>query len=168
MTKNPPVQSGEILLGVNTSIMNEKIWRKKIEFAKPKILTQRRSGVMHTAESNFFKLCDQIFWRNRNGIQKYLTLFIRFPDVFESWKKWRAKISRHTPYKISNKEKFMSPSTVPNFRYILYKKFTLLYCNPHNITNFFILYFLSSKKENSRSNKDLAECQDLKPWCCVV
>ena len=48
------VQSGEILLGVNTSIMNEKIWRKKIEFAKPKILTQRRSGVMHTAESNFF------------------------------------------------------------------------------------------------------------------
>ena len=34
-------QSGEILLGVNTSIMKEKIWRTKIPLAKPKILTLR-------------------------------------------------------------------------------------------------------------------------------
>ena len=34
-------QSGEILLGVNTSIMKGKIWRTFVWFAKPKILTPR-------------------------------------------------------------------------------------------------------------------------------
>ena len=34
-------QTGEILSGVNTSIMKEKIWRTFFWFAKPKILTPR-------------------------------------------------------------------------------------------------------------------------------
>ena len=46
-----------------------------------------------------FKLCDQISWRNGNWIQKYFSLFIRDPDGFKSWKKWRSKISRHTSFK---------------------------------------------------------------------
>ena len=36
--------------------------------------------------------------RNRNRIRKYFRLFIRVPDGFESWKKWRSKISWHTPF----------------------------------------------------------------------
>ena len=33
-------------------------------------------------------------------IRKYLSLFIRGPDRFESWKKLTSKISWHTPFKI--------------------------------------------------------------------
>ena len=65
-------------------------------------------GVMHTAESDsavgctprsFLKI--QIFWRNQNRIRKYLSLFIRGPDGFKSWKNCRLKISWHTPFKAS-------------------------------------------------------------------
>ena len=45
------------------------------------------------------QLCDRKSLRNRNWIRKYLSLFIRGPDGFESWKKWRSKISWHTPFK---------------------------------------------------------------------
>ena len=57
--------------------------------------------MMHTAESDsamgctprsFFKI--RISRRNR----KYFSLFIRGLDGFESWKKWRSKISWHTPF----------------------------------------------------------------------
>ena len=61
---------------------------------------------MHTAESDsavgctlqsFFKI--RISRRIRNRIRKYLSLFIRGLDGFETWKKWRSKISWHTPFK---------------------------------------------------------------------
>ena len=63
-------------------------------------------GMMHTAESDsavgctprsFFKI--RISQRNLNGIRKYISLFIRGLDEFESWKKWMSKISWHTPFK---------------------------------------------------------------------
>ena len=38
------------------------------------------------------QLCDRISQQNRNRIQKYFSLFIRSPDRFESWKKWRSNI----------------------------------------------------------------------------
>ena len=74
-------QSGEILLGVNTSIMKEKIWRIKFWFAKPKFWL---CDVMHSAHRcvDFFKLCHWKSWRNK----KYLRLFIRCPNGVESWK----------------------------------------------------------------------------------
>ena len=57
--------------------------------------------VMHTAEwctpQSFLKI--RISWRNQNRIRKYFNLFIRALDGFESWKKWRSKISWHTPFK---------------------------------------------------------------------
>ena len=99
-------QSGEILLEVNTSIMIEKIWRKFL-FAKPKILTPR--CVWHRGVE-FFELCDRISRWNRNQIRKYFSLFIRGTDEFESWKKWRLKISWHTPFK-----QFSTTCRVPNF-----------------------------------------------------
>ena len=67
-------QSGEILIGVNTSIMKDKIWITNFLLAKPKILTpwcHAHCGV------KFFELCDQISRRNRNQIRKYFSLFIR-------------------------------------------------------------------------------------------
>ena len=54
-------------LGVNTSVMKKKIWRRKKLFAKSKILTpwcDAQCGV------EFFELCDQISWRYRNRIWK--------------------------------------------------------------------------------------------------
>ena len=51
-------------------------------------------GMMHTA--SFIKI--RISLRNRNRIWKYLSLFIKGLDGFESWKKWRSKISWHTPF----------------------------------------------------------------------
>ena len=88
--------SGEILLGVNTSIMKEKIWSIKSGFTQPKFFTPQchaHRGV------EFFKLCNWISRRNRNRIRKYFTLFIRGPDGFESWKKWQSKISWTLPLK---------------------------------------------------------------------
>ena len=64
------------------------------------------TSMMHTAESDsavgctprsFFKI--RISRRNRNRIRKYFSLFIRGLDGFESWKKWRSKISWRTPFK---------------------------------------------------------------------
>ena len=40
----------------------------------------------------------QISQWNRNRIWKYFSLFIRGLDWFESRKKWRSKISWHTPF----------------------------------------------------------------------
>ena len=39
--------------------------------------------------------------RNWNRIRKYFSLFIRGPDGFKSGKKWRSKISWHTPFKLT-------------------------------------------------------------------
>ena len=74
-------QSGEILLGVNTSIIKQKIWRKKIWYAKPKILTPQchaHRGV------GFIELYDGISRRNRNRVRKYFSMFIRGPDTVGS------------------------------------------------------------------------------------
>ena len=46
----------------------------------------------------------RISWRNRNRIRNFFGLFIRDLDGFESWKKWRLKISWHTPFNIHKKE----------------------------------------------------------------
>ena len=81
-------QWGEILLGVNISIIKEKILRKKILFAKTKILTPRCAA--HRGV-DFFELCDRISRRNRNRIRKYFSLFIRGPDGFKSLKKLEVK-----------------------------------------------------------------------------
>ena len=43
-------------------------------------------GVMHTPGVEFFTICDRISPRNRNQIRIYISLFIRVPDRFESWK----------------------------------------------------------------------------------
>ena len=81
-------QSGEILLGLNISIMKAKIWRNKFWFAKPKMFTPQLSlALTHSmgthqkdvAESRchahrrveFFEIFDRISWRNRNQIRKY-------------------------------------------------------------------------------------------------
>ena len=77
-------QSREILLGVNTSIMNERIWRTFVWFAKPNMLTP---GCHAHREVEFFKLCDQISQQNWNQTQKNVNLFIRGPVGFASWKK---------------------------------------------------------------------------------
>ena len=84
--------SGEILLGGNTFIMKEKIWRTFFWFARPKIMTpwsHAHRGV------EFFELFDQISQQNRNRIRKYFSLFIRGTDRFESWKNGAQK-SRDT------------------------------------------------------------------------
>ena len=68
--------------------MKEKIWRTNFWFAKTKILTPRcdaHCGV------KFFYLSDRISRRNRNWIQKYISLLIRGPDGFEFL--W------HTPFR---------------------------------------------------------------------
>ena len=73
-----------ILLGVNTSIMKEKIWKKKKKlFAKLKILTPWCHA--HCG-SEFFELCYRISQRNRKRIRKYFSLFFRGPDGFVSSK----------------------------------------------------------------------------------
>ena len=62
--------------------------KKKILFAKPKILTPRchaHQGV------EFFEFCDRISWGNRNLIRKYFSLFITGSGGFESWKKIEVK-----------------------------------------------------------------------------
>ena len=51
----------------------------------------------HCAPQSFLKI--RISWQNQNQIRKYFNLFIRALDGFESWKKWRSKISWHTPFK---------------------------------------------------------------------
>ena len=80
-------QSGEILLGVNTSIIKEKIWRKKILFAY-----------------KFF------YPRGYNFVIEYLN---KIETEFENTlaclsgaqmgsnheKNWRSKILWHTPFK---------------------------------------------------------------------
>ena len=79
-------QKGEILLGMNTYYMKDNIRRNFV-------LTLRcdaHRGV------EFFYLCDWISWRNRNWIRKYLSLFIRGQDGFESWKKTGVRKSRDT------------------------------------------------------------------------
>ena len=90
-------QSGEILLGVNTSIMKEKIGRTHFWFATPKFLTP----LCHAhCDVEFSELCDRISRRNWYRTRKYFSLFIRGPDRFELWKKWRLKILWHTPFKL--------------------------------------------------------------------
>ena len=76
--------------------MKEKIWRQIFWFAKPKILTpccRADRGV------KFCELCDWISGRNRNWIRKYLSLFIRGPDKFESWKNGGRKSRDTLPLK---------------------------------------------------------------------
>ena len=75
-------QSGEILLGVNTSIIKEKITSKKSGFTKPKSLTPLCHTHAHCGVK-FFELCDRISKQNRNRIQK--------SDGFELWKKIEGK-----------------------------------------------------------------------------
>ena len=38
-------------------------------------------------------------WLNQHQIRKYVSLFIKGTDGFESWKKWRSIVSWHTPFK---------------------------------------------------------------------
>ena len=56
---------------------------------------------MHTVESNFsnfvIKYLSEIETKFENTLA-CLIVFIRGPDGFESWKKWRWKISWHTPF----------------------------------------------------------------------
>ena len=93
-------QSGKILLWVKNLS-----WKKKFEEQFFDLLSLKfwLCGVMHT-RVEFFELCDRLSQINRNSIWKYCTLFnvfIRGPYGFESWKKWRLKISLHTPFKNS-------------------------------------------------------------------
>ena len=74
-------QSGKILLGVNTSIMKEKIWSIKVVLLNTRFTP--RCYAHRWVE--FFELWDRIIWRNRNPIPKYFTLFIRCPDWFKTF-----------------------------------------------------------------------------------
>ena len=51
----------------------------------------------------FYKL--EYLGEIENRIRKYLSLFIRALDGFESWKKWRSKISWFTPFNKLLREK---------------------------------------------------------------
>ena len=64
-----------------------RFWLRSVQFD---------SAVGGCTPRSFLKIW--ISQRNRNQIQQYFTLFIRGLDGFESWKKWRAKISWHTPF----------------------------------------------------------------------
>ena len=87
-------QSGEILLGVNTSGYRErKDFKYKMLIYYEILLTL---AVCCTLRRSLY---DRISRRNRNLIRKYFSLLIRGPNGFESWKKLRSKISWHTPFK---------------------------------------------------------------------
>ena len=73
-------QSGEILSGVNTSVMKEKIWSKFFRFAKLKILTP------HRRVEFVWSLWSNISAKSKPN-SKILYPVIRGPDGFESWKK---------------------------------------------------------------------------------
>ena len=88
-------QSGEILLGVNTSIMKKNIRKTFFWFAKPKILTPR----CHAHCSRIFEICDWISLRNQNYIRTYFSLFIRGPDRFKSWQNGGRKSRDTLPLK---------------------------------------------------------------------
>ena len=91
--------------GMHTAEFFEKFWSlDSVVGCIPWSLTPRYDAhrrVMHTVEwctpQGFLKI--RISWRNQNRIRKYFNLFIRALDGFESWKKWRSKISWHTPFK---------------------------------------------------------------------
>ena len=70
---------GELLLGVNTSIIKEKVLVQYVDLQRKNF--SLGGGVQHTAET---QLRDRISRQNRNQIQKYFSLFIRGPDGFES------------------------------------------------------------------------------------
>ena len=99
-------------------------------FAKPKILIRRchaHRGV------EFFELRNRILQRKR--IRKYLSLFIRGSDWFESWKKGGRK-SRDTPYKQGARSrpffKFSAPAPAPDkfpLRFHLWLRLLLLLQN---------------------------------------
>ena len=85
-------QSGEILLEVNTSIMKEKIWRKRFDLLR-KCMYLR--GVLHNAETTLWS-------RNRNRIMKQTggrksrdTLPLRNPVYFLRIKILRRYIKRN-------------------------------------------------------------------------
>ena len=54
--------------------------------------------VLNTAETTLWSNISA----NSYQIRKYLSLFIRGPNRFKSWKKWRSKISWHAPFKESS------------------------------------------------------------------
>ena len=66
-------ESGEILLGVSTSSMKEKIIRTIFDLLSLKIWLR---GHAHGGVK-FFKLCDRMSRRNRNRVRKHISLFIR-------------------------------------------------------------------------------------------
>ena len=73
-------QSGQILLRVNTSIIEEKLF----DLLSLTLLTPRCDAHWGV---KIFELCDGISHWNWNPIQK----FIRGPDGFESWKNMEVK-----------------------------------------------------------------------------
>ena len=66
---------------------------------KPVCLTMILGDIWKTMDNLILKEIEIV--RNRNRIRKYFRLFIRVPDGFESWKKWRSKISWHTHFHCS-------------------------------------------------------------------
>ena len=80
------------LLGVNASIMKEKIWSIICWFITTNFLSQ----LCAAHHGDHFVI--EYLGRNQNRIQKYFSLFSRGPNGVESWIKWRSKISWHTPF----------------------------------------------------------------------
>ena len=68
-----------------------------MEWCTPGSLTQQYDAhAQWCTPQSFLKI--RISRQNRNRIRKFLTLFIRGPDGFESWKIWKSKLSWHTPF----------------------------------------------------------------------
>ena len=79
-------QAGEVLLGVNTSIMKKKRFEeKKFDLLSLKFWLR---GVMHTAESNFSNLVIEYLVEIETEFENTSTLACLSggPDGFESWK----------------------------------------------------------------------------------
>ena len=85
-------QLGEILIGVNTSIMNVLVLKVlQVGLLSLKFWLRACMVCMTPGSQDFFKLNGRISQRNRNRIRKYLGLFIRGLNGFKSW---------HTPFKV--------------------------------------------------------------------
>ena len=87
---------GEILVGVNTSTVS---WKKRFEenifwFAKPKIWLR---GVMHTAESTFSNYVIEYLDEIETEFENTWPCFSGAQMGSDYRKKWRSKISWHTP-----------------------------------------------------------------------
>ena len=84
-----------------------------------------RCHVHHRVE--ILELCYRISRQNRNRIRKHFSVFIRGPDGFESWKKWRWKISWHTLFNYKLVVRFCYSYVYPSWAQFIIHILSLLH-----------------------------------------